>query len=300
MLKWSGIKELYDVSLRLNSPLKIGDKQFSVNEEVLHFDRVEFGQIMERKSEVQAKGGYHNIPLINWEVDKETEFVVTNGVMSVTSWALLSNSQVSQKKSYSIPTNEQVQVIEDECYCYTDLKYFPNCCNKQLGAQPNPCNEPLPMGRRPELRLKPLPPSKDKWIFVYDAETGQRIEDFEIWDNRIYFNERYRRVVVDYTFSYNDGAKVIELGNRLFNGFLRLDAKMSVKDEKTGRVSTAILKMPKIKISSGLAIKLGQSYDTSVVSDFYFVAYPDENLVREKQKIIDIAFLDIELTGEYI
>jgi hypothetical protein len=38
-----------------------------------------------------------------------------------------------------------------------------------MGAQGNPDMEPLPMGRRPDLLLKPLPPSKTKWIFVYDA-----------------------------------------------------------------------------------------------------------------------------------
>jgi hypothetical protein len=37
------------------------------------------------------------------------------------------------------------------------------------------------MGRRPELMLKPLPPSKTKWIFIYDEETGKRIRDFEIY-----------------------------------------------------------------------------------------------------------------------
>ena len=87
--------------------------------------------------------------------------------------------------------------------------------------------------------------------------------------------------MVDYTFTYEDKIQVLEVGNRLFNGFLRLDGKMSVKDEKSGEVTTAILEMPKIKLSSSLSMRLGKSYNNSTVSDFYFTGYPDESRRRE-------------------
>jgi len=163
-----------------------------------------------------------------------------------------------------------------------DLKYYPNSCNQLMGIQPNPELEPMPMGRRPELMLKPLPPSKTKWIFVYDIETGRRIRDFEIYRNRIYFKENIRRVEIDYTFNYEDKIRTIEVGNRLLNGFLRLTGKMSVKDEKSGEVTTAILEMPKIKLSSSLSMRLGKNYEQSSVSDFFFVGYPDESRRREE------------------
>jgi hypothetical protein len=73
---------------------------------------------------------------------------------------------------------------------------------------------------------------------------------------------------------------------------------MSVKDDKSGEVTTAILEMPKIKLSSNLAMKLGKSYDYSTVSDFYFTGYPE---VDDKKDItFKITFLDRELTGDYI
>lgn len=156
------------------------------------------------------------------------------------------------------------------------------------------------MGRRPELLLKPLPPSKIKWIFCYDAETGQRIRDFQIYHNRIFFLKSYRKVMVDYTFNYEDKIKVIEVGNRLLNGFLRLSGKMSVKDQITGRVSTAILEMPKIKLSSSLAIKAGKSYENSVVSDFFFTGYLDEDKPRGKQSTTYITFLETDISEDYI
>jgi len=70
-----------------------------------------------------------------------------------------------------------------------------------------------------------------------------------------------RKVEVDYTFDYEDKIRTLEVGNRLLNGFLRLQGKMSVKDEKSGEVTTAILEMPKIKLSSSLSIALGKNYN---------------------------------------
>lgn len=198
----------------------------------------------------------------------------------------------------SICFQEELQTIEDEDYCYIETKYCPNGIQEKVGAQPNPDFEPHPVGRRPELMLKPLPPSKTKWIFIYDLETGLPIRDYRIYGNKIFFFNSYRKVMVDYTFTYEDKIKVIEVGNRLLNGFLRLDGKMSVKDEKSGEVTTAILEMPKIKLSSSLSMRLGKNYEVSTVSDFYFTGYPEEG--RFNDKIANITFLDKELTGDYI
>lgn len=295
-----GMKELYDVTIRLNNPVEFNGKKFKINESLLIFKTAEIAQVNEKKASISAKGGYHNVPLINWEIDKEIDFAISNGVLSPVSWALLSNSKIELPKTKSVSFNEILKTIEDKNYCYIDLKYYPNHCNCIIGVQGNPNNEPLPLGRRPELMLKPLPPSKDKFIFIYDSETGKRIDDFEIYQNRIFFKEFYRKVYVDYTFNYEDKIKVIKVGDRLFNGFLSLTGKMSVKDEKSGEVTTAILEIPKIKLSSSLSMRLGKSYNESTVSDFFFTGYPEENVRREKQSVCKITFLDKELTEDYI
>ena len=297
---FSGIKELYDVNIRLNNPIEFNGKKFKTNETLLVFKTAEIADISENTASRQARGGYHNNPLINWETDKSMDFAITHGVLSPVSWALLSNSKIDMPKTKSVSYNEILDVIEENDYCYVDLKYKPNHCNCIMGVQGNPCNEPLPMGRRPELMLKPLPPSKDKFIFVYDNENGERIDDFEIYQNRLFFKSPHRHVYVDYTFEYEDKIKVIRVGDRLFNGFLSLTGKMSVKDEKSGEVTTAILEIPKIKLSSSLSMRLGKNYDNSTVSDFFFTGYPDENIRREKQTVCKITFLDKELTGDYI
>lgn len=183
---FSGIKELYDVSIRLNKPLEIGNKKLDTNEAIISFKTAEIAQINEQRSSTSANGGYHNPALVNWEVDKEIIFGLTHGVLTPTSWSLLSNSQQSEPSIKSVQMFEELRCTEECDYCFIDLKYSPNNVER-LGAQPNPDFEPLPMGRRPELMLKPLPPSLSKWIFLYDAETGCRIRDFEIFQNRIFF-----------------------------------------------------------------------------------------------------------------
>lgn len=300
MDNFSGMKELYDVTIRLTSPLEFNGKKFETNEALLVFKTAKIAKVDENKTTTQAKGGYHNNALINWEIDKDIDFAITNGVLSPVSWALLSNSKIEMPKSKSVSYNEQLKVIDYNDYCYVDLKYKPNHCNCLMGVQGNPCNKPLPIGRQPELALKPLPPSRDKFIFVYDSESGKRIKNFEVYENRLFFKEEVKEVYVDYTFECRDRIKVIKVGDRLFNGFLSLSGKMSTKDEITGEVRTAIIEIPKIKLSSSLSMRLGENYDDSTVSDFFFTGYPDENVRREKQNVCKITFLDRELTGDYL
>lgn len=300
MENFYGIKEMYDVTLRLSTPLEFNGRKFEVNEPLLVFETAEIAQVSQSTTSVSARGGYQNPALINWETDREINFAITHGVLSPVTWALLSNSKIEMPKTKSVSYNEIVQAIEENDYCFADLKFIPNHCNYQMGAQGNPFNEPLPLGRRPELMLKPLPPSKEKFLFVYDEETGKKITDFEVYQNRLYFKKFYRKVYVNYTFNYEDKIKVIRVGDRLFNGFLSLSGKMSVKDQNSGEVTTAILEIPKIKLSSNLSMRLGKSYDDSTVSDFYFTGYPDEGVRRDKQLVCKITFLDKELTGDYI
>lgn len=296
-----GMKELYDVSIRLNQPVEFNGKKYETNETILFFEKAEMASISEIKSDKQATGGYGNNVLINWETDKEIDFGIKNGVLSPISWAILSNSKIENIGTKSVAYNEMCQTTEEDEYCYVDLKYCPNHIDNSIwGAQGNPLGKQLPQGRDERLLLKPLPPSLSKYLFCYDAETGEKILDFEVYMNRIFFKTAHRKVYVDYTFNYEDKIKVIEVGNRLFNGFLRLAGKMSLKDEKSGEVSTVILEIPKIKLSSGLTMRLGCDCDTATVSDFFFTGYPLENGRREKQSVCKITFLNKELTGDYI
>lgn len=294
-----GAKELWDVNIRLNQPLEIGGRKYDINETVLSFDKAELAQLQQSKSAKVARGGYNNLMLIDWEIDKEVTFAIKRGVLSLTSWAILSNSKINEKKVKSVPFKETLDVIEDEGFWFVDLKYIPNHVDGEWGIQGNPNNEPLPMGRKPWLPLKPLPPQMDKFIFCYDGETGNRIMKFDICGNRIIFKGEHRKVVVDYTFDYDDGIRELDIGHKLFSGFMNLTGKITIKDYFTGEPRTAILEIPKIKLNSNLALSLGSNYENPVVSDFYFIGHPQEGRSIDGQSVCKITFLDTELSGEY-
>ena len=46
-------------------------------------------------------------------------------------------------------------------------------------------------------------------------------------------------------------------------------------------------------------MRLGTDVDCSVVSDFNFVGYNDDEVRRDKRKTFEIMFLNGEITGDY-
>ena len=295
-----GMKEMYDINIRLNQPLEIGGRKYDINETILSFERADLAQVQENKEHKQARGGFNNNLLIDWEIDKEVSFAITHGVLSPSTWAILSNSKLNKKGAKSVPYKEQLTVIEDRDFWFVNLKYIPNNIGEKWGLQGNPENEQMPMGRREWLPLKPLPPQKDKFMFCYDMETGKRIMNFELLGNKVIFRREHRKVMVDYTFDYEDNILQLDVGNRLFNGFLNLTAKTTVKDYFSGEPTTAILEIPKIRLASTIAMKLGTAYDNPVVSDFFFIGYPQEGQQAEMNSVCKLTFLNRELTGDYL
>lgn len=299
MEEYIGMKELYDVNIRLNSPVKIGDRQYEINETILSFEKAEIAQINENKIYHAATGGYNNNLLIDWETDKEVGFAIKHGILTPTSWAALSNSKIKKDNKKSIQFQERLLTTEIEDKWVVQLQYEPNNIGK-MGIQGNPDNESLPMGRREWLPLKPLPPSKDYFIFCYDCDTGRKISNFEVIKNQVIFSAEHREVMIDYTFYYNNPTIILEVGNRLFNGFLNLSGKITTKDYGNGEPKTAILEIPRLKLRSSLGISLGISYDCAAVSDFSFTGYPGEGRLPEQNQVCSISFLDSELSGDYV
>ncbi len=298
MDRYVGMKELYDVNIRLNQPLEVGKRKYDINETILSFKTAEIAQLQESRSLKTARGGFNNNVLLDWEIDKEVSFAITNGILSPLSLAMLSNSKINERQNKSISFQEEVNVIEDDGYWFADLKYIPNHVDGKWGVQGNPDGEQLPMGRKPWILLKPLPPCRDRFIFCYDVETGNRIMNFDIVENRVIFKAEHRRVMVDYTFDYDDGVRELDVGNRLFNGWMSLAGKMTAKDYGNGESRTVLLEIPRLRLSSNLALKLGSGYESAVTSDFYFTGYPEEG--RNNGSVCKITFLETELSGEYL
>lgn len=297
---WVGMKELYDINIRVNQPVTFCGKKFEVNETILNFERAEIAQINENKSRTRILGGFNNNLLMDWETDREIGFGITHGILSSTSLALLSNSTLSEKENISVPFQEKIKTMEENGEWYILLKYIPNHISGSFGIQGNPENEQMPMGRRDWLPLKPLPPIKDKFIFCYDAESGKKILNFDIIGNKIIFKAQHNEIFVDYTFNYGQQSLQLNMGNILFNGFLNLTAKMTTKNYMTGEPATAVLLIPKIKLQSSILLQLGSQLDCAAVSDFTFIGYPEEGRHKDDQVVCRMYFLPTELTGDYL
>ena len=64
-------------------------------------------------------------------------------------------------------------------------------------------------------------------------------------------------MVVNYRYNYTNGASVAKIGQQFLNGFLELEGYTHIKDDTSGLVTTGVIKIPKLKLMSGLSIRLG-------------------------------------------
>jgi hypothetical protein len=63
--------------------------------------------------------------------------------------------------------------------------------------------------------------------------------------------------LVDYWYDYDNGYTTLTIGQALTRGYLSLIGKMRVKDDVTGRVTTGIISIPKLRLMSDLSIRVG-------------------------------------------
>ena len=251
-------KELYDVSLKATYPFNFGDRNFEKGEIIAIFDKITIANLREVKNKVSSKGGFDNSNLITWETTREVDFNFTQGVFSKEQFMLLNNAKMVQ--------NTQP--------------------NKILLSK----REKINSDDKGIIRLK----YKPKEIYIYD-------EDF----NKIFFNrveagvyeifKAYKKVIVDYTFEYDNNVTIMKIGQQLINGYLELEGKTRYKDDESGHVRTGIIKIPKLKLMSELSIRLGE-YASPVVGAFSGVGYPVG--VRGNQTVMEIYFLDDDIDSD--
>ena len=128
--------------------------------------------------------------------------------------------------------------------------------------------ESLESNENGEFSLKEKPTS----LFIYNKKNGEKIS-FELDNKLVKIDEPYLDVIAHYVFDYNGGASQIQVGRRLLNGFVELEARTRVKDDTTGQVVTGLIKIPKLKLMSDLSIRLG-AQASPVVANFSAVGVP--------------------------
>jgi hypothetical protein len=132
-------------------------------------------------------------------------------------------------------------------------------------------------------------------IFVYDKNTGKKITGWTATTDSILLNEAYKSVVVDYWYDYDNGCVTMTVGRPLTRGYLSLTGKMKVKDGVTGKVTTGIITIPKLRLMSDLSMRVG-SDAIPQVGRLDAVAVPEG--VRGQSKVMELTFLNDDIDAD--
>ena len=252
-----GIKELYSVALKATYNVEIGGVVYEPGEVILRFDKLQIAHINEDRVSRSATGGASNRNLITWDNTKDVQFSCSEGVLSKTSLAILSNSKIVSK---SKGENISVPVI---------------------GEQIVPVNGVVTLAHKP-----------NGIGFIYDKESGKKL--YSGLTEITY--QALNPVIADYNYDYTNGSDTLEIGDRLFKGYIKLEGKMRLKDDSDGHDKTAIVTIPQIRITSSLAMRLGKGASPTV-GNFSFIGYPVG--MRGAEKVMSIQILNDDIDSDF-
>ena len=253
-------KELYSVSLKSTYPIEVNGETIEAGETIALFDKIQIANFQEIKSFVSANGGYDNRALIWWEETKEIKINFSQGVFSKTQLALMTNTKLVKNEGRQLISIQKIEKLETNASGRVVLSSIPH-----------------------------------KPIFVYDVETGKKIKDWTCINDVIDIGQQYKEIIVDYYFDYDNGCEILQLGQPLTRGTFLLEGKTRVKDEVTGKVTTGIIRIPKLRLMSDLSIRLG-SDAIPLVGKLDAVALPEG--VRGNKKVMEIIFLSDDIDAD--
>ena len=253
-------KVLENVRLKSTYNMRIGERDIEPGETIAHFDKISISNFNEIKDIVAARGGFGNRAHVFWETTKEIQLTFSQGVFSSTQFALLTNAKlfkVELDEPILITFTEKVETNEEGRF-YTKKEVYDE-------------------------------------FFVYDELTGEKYNPYFTNDSYIISNHPYTNLILTYRYVYNKGATIIRIGERLFNGFVELEGITRVKDDTSGLVTTGIIRIPKLKLMSGLSIRLGAQANP-VVGNFQAVGVPVDS--RYNSYVMEFDFLNNDIDSD--
>lgn len=253
-----GTKELYWAAIKATSTVEVDGRIVEPNETIAEFSNIQISAIQEVKEHWVAEGGYENEGRVFWDSTKEINFNFSQGIFSKAQLALLSNSDIYKRKK-EIVWLPETETLESDENGNIQLKYFPNTSAS---------------------------------IFVYRKDNNEKIKNFTISDNIINIKEPYVDTIIHYYFEHVNDSTIIRIGTRLIKGFVRLEGKTRLKDDKTGHNVTGFIVIPKMKLMSDLSMRLGKDA-TPMVANFTGVGYPFGDKMRKT--VCEIAILDDDI-----
>lgn len=262
MDKEFGMQELYFVQLKSTYPIEIKGKEFAAGEVIAAFDKILIANFQEIHREAAAQGGYQNRKLTIWNRTEGVDLLFTQGVFSKTQLALMKNMRI-----ISLEENQRVRIAQrDELETNDEGKIT--------------------------LTHEPI----NSWIFVYNKETGEKLTGLSfVNQNTLQTPLIYKEVIVDYEYAYDNGADVSFVGEDVFDNYLSLEGRTRIKDDVTGETHTAIIYIPKLKITSDFELTLGQNAQP-IVGKFKATALATGE--RKQSKALEIYYLNDDIDEE--
>ena len=255
-----GFKELYEVSLKATYPIEVGDRKIEIGETIAAFDKINIANFEEKKSFFSANGGFDNRAHIWWEETKEIRINLSQGVFSKEQLSLMTNAK--------LVVNEGDSIIPIHCRELIETNENGIAITKHEISSP---------------------------VFVYDKNTGVKINSFIINGDTVSTGQSYQEIIVDYYYNYDNKYSILSIGHALTNGYLSLEGKTRVKDDITGQVTTGIIKIPKLKLLSNLSMRLGQDA-IPVVGRVDAIAVPMGE--RGHKKVMELIFLSDDVDSD--
>ena len=252
-------KTLEQVHIKATQNIEVGGKKFQEGETIAYFDKIQVAGLNEIKDYIAARGGYDNRGLVYWETTHELKLTFSQGVFSNTQFGLLNNSQIIQYEEGEPLLITYTEEIESDEVGNVVTKYE----------------------------------AQDQ-IFVYDKDNGEKLSWWKVGRD-LKIDGSYKDLIVRYRYNYIGGATIAKIGQQFLRGFLELEGKTRVKDDTSGLITTGIIKIPKLKLMSGLSIKLGAQVNP-VVGTFDAVGVPVE--MRHNSYVAEFCFLNNDVDSD--
>lgn len=257
-----GVKNLYQGALLAYAPITINGKNYEENDVILFFDDIQEIAFQEQNSAVSATGGYHNRPLISWDITEEINCELLLGTISKLGYGLVNKAVLkSTIPSKAIRQFEKAQVDKS---------------NKIHTKHPIDQDRPL-------------------HLFSLSGQSVEKeILDFSIEGNTISLEENFDFVFVDYYFKQEMDIQKVWIGDKVLNGFFKFVGKFYYTDEQTGVQKTALIEIPKLSLNSSFSIDLGRNVNPSITT-LSFTAIPNQKNSRS----ISISYLTEDIDGDF-
>ena len=266
ILQELGIKDLERVCIKTREETVFGKRVLEAGEPVMYFENIQIALLSEQVTPIMARGGWGNEPRVIWEDRKETMFSFTNGTLNTTSFNLLLNANMLQKKP-----DDPLFFVED-----------------------------LIIGDQGEVILKYIPELKLKkaFFYIYDLDNLQeKIKPISIEGRKVIFDKKHAGEVVrcDYYFYHNSDTVLYSMARERFTNLYTLEATFLMKDENEGLYHTGLLRMPKVRVVSNINLRMGERADPAV-STFNIIAIPESQGDREAT-VCEVLYLDDDILG---